>query len=303
MSAANRRRLLIISNPAARNGKGHRLNRLLDALREQGTTVDHQPTSGPGDARRIAAEAPLDAVDAVISAGGDGTLNEVVNGLVERDDTPPPVGLLPLGTANVVARECGLPLDDPAALARIIATAPATPVYVGSANGHAFLQMAGVGFDARVVENVNLGLKRRVGPLAYVVQSLAEAFRHRPTTYRVDVDGQTFEAASVVVANGRHYGGPYVCAREARLTKPTLFACLLAGNRRWDVIRYGWGLLSGRLPKFHDVKIVEGRQFTVESRQAEESHGPVQADGEILARLPLRVSLLDRTLPVLAAPA
>ena len=195
------------------------------------------------------------------------------------------------------------PLDDAAAVARIIATAQPTPIYVGTANGHAFLQMASVGFDARVVEHVNLRLKRRIGPLAYVLQSLAEALHNRPATYDVEVDGRAFQAATVVLANGRHYGGPYTCASEARLTKPTLLACLFSGNRRRDVIRYGWGLLSGRLPKFHDVRIVEGRQFKVASRRREDANGPVQADGEILARLPLQVSLLERTLPVLAAPA
>ena len=108
-SAILRRRLLVISNPAARDGKGHRLNRSLDTFRDLAITVDHRPTAARGDARRIAAETSFEGIDAIISAGGDGTLNEVINGLIERGGTPPPVGLLPLGTANVIARECGVP--------------------------------------------------------------------------------------------------------------------------------------------------------------------------------------------------
>ncbi len=251
----------------------------------------------------MAAELPLADVDAVVGVGGDGTLNEIIGGLLARRESPPPLGVIPLGTANVIARELGIPLNDDAAIARIIATAQPTHIHVGSANGQAFVQMAGCGFDARVVAHVSLRLKRHVGRLAYVWQTLAEAARNTPSRYAVRIDGRDHDAASVVIANGRFYGGPFVAVPNARLTAPTLFVCLLGGARRRDVLRYGWGLVSGRLSQFHDVRIVEGRHVEVESKLPADAHGVVQADGDIATALPLRVSLHDRTLPVLAAPA
>src|SRR5690606_30882041 len=125
-----------------------------------------------------------------------------------------PLGIIPMGTANVLAAELGLP-DDAAGIAHVIAAGASAPVCLGQANGRHFIQMAGIGFDAYVVSRVHPRVKRLLGKGAYVMESL-RAFRgfafHR---YRVTIDGRTYVAASAVIANGHYYGGRFTCARGA----------------------------------------------------------------------------------------
>ncbi len=290
-----RQRLLVICNPVPGGKKMRRLDRVLCCLREGGAELDLRE----GHARSIASEVDLAGIEAVVAAGGDGTLNEIVNGLLARADVPPPLGLIPVGTASVVARELAVPLNNVSDVARIILNATPTPIHLGRANGRAFVQMVGVGFDADVVEGVDLDFKRRFGRSAYVWQTLVEASRHRRRALSVETDGRRRAATSVVILNGRYYGGPYICAKNARLTEPGLHAFLLRRSGRVDNLRYGWGMLSGRLARFPDVEVIKGRHFHIESEVARTPPEPVQGDGDVIARLPLDVDLHKRTLSVL----
>jgi diacylglycerol kinase family enzyme len=199
--------------------------------------------------------------------------------------------LVPLGTANVLAAEIGL-ATSPAVVARTIAQGASERAYVGLANGRCFTAMAGVGFDAHVVANVDLGLKRRIGKGAYVLESLRQLFRFRFPRYRVTVDGRAFEAASVIVAKGHYYAGRYVCAPEARLDRPELHVCLFQRGGRWNAIRYAVALALGRLPKLPDFRIVRGSTVTIDGPPGE----PVQGDGDIIAQLPARIEIAPRPL-------
>ncbi len=245
-------------------------------------------TAARGDAKAWAREAVCSNYDAVVVAGGDGTIAEAINGLVGARDAPP-LAILPLGTANVLAVEIGLSAN-PERLADVIAAGPIRTVSLGRicdrAGRHTyFSMMAGVGFDAHVVANVNLGLKRILGKGAYVAESLRQLAAFRFPRYRVVIDDRAYEAASVIVANGRHYAGRYVCAPDATISEPTLHVCLFESGGRWAALRYMAALQAGRLAERPDYRIVPVRHVAINAPAGES----VQADGDIVAQLPVRI--------------
>jgi len=297
--SASGRRLTVVFNPTAGARRRARLTATLDLLRRAGCEIALHPTAAKGDAEAIAgALGSNGATDMLVVAGGDGTINEAVNGLLAKaNGTLPPVALVPLGTANVLAAEIGLALS-PAAVAHAITDGVPTPAYVGTANGRCFTAMAGVGFDAHVVAHVSLRLKRRLGKGAYVLESLRQLFRFGFPGYLVTVDGQTFEAASVIVAKGHYYAGRFVCAPDARIDRPELHVCLFERNGRWNALRYALALALGRLPHLPDVRIVTGRSVSITGPQGD----PVQGDGDIIATLPVQIGLASRQLPLTVPP-
>lgn len=299
-SAGAPRRLLVIHNPTAGQRGARRLCAVLEVLEQRfGVEATVRATTGRGDAEAMARTVAPGAFDAVVAAGGDGTVNEVVNGLgASSDGAPVPLGIVPLGTANVLAHELGLP-SDPEGMGAVLAVGQAQPVHLGVANGRCFAMMAGAGFDARVVERVAPRLKRLIGKGAYAVETLVQLADYRGTRYRVTVDGVTEEVASVIVAKGRFYAGRFVCAPEARLADPWLHVCLFPETGRWNAIRYIWGVVADRLPRLPDYRVVPARRIVIEAPVG----AAVQGDGDIIARLPVEITPSPWVLPVLAGPA
>ncbi len=195
---AEPRRLLEIFNPTAGGRRRRRLEAVLAALADFGCPIDLRATTRPGEAAEMARQANPAACDLVVAAGGDGTVNELINGLVgEAAAAPaacPPLAVLPLGTANVLAAELGFD-PVPAQIARAIARGPVRPVCLGRVRGNegpgrVFSLMAGAGFDARVVAGVGLRVKRLIGKGAYVLEGLHQMGRRRPPPLRVTVDAR-----------------------------------------------------------------------------------------------------------------
>lgn len=296
------RRLLVIYNPTAGGRRRQRFDAVLAALAESGCVMDLRPTSGPGDAACFARQADAAAHDLVVAAGGDGTINEVINGLVAAEGRArPPLAVLPLGTANVLAAELGLDLV-PAHIARTIAEGAVAPVFLGrvrSGEGpaRAFSLMAGAGLDARVVAAVDLRVKRRLGKAAYVLEGLRQMARSKPPLLRVTVDGMVFEAAQVVVSKGRFYGGRYLLAPRASLAEPLLHVCLFQYGGTLDILRYALALQRGELQQARGFCIVTGRDIRIEG----DPGAPLQADGDIIARLPVSIDLLAQALGMVRA--
>ena len=289
-----RNRVLIIFNPTAGAGGRRRLAQVLEALRAAGATVSVQETLRAGDATAFAGAAPAAGFQVVVAAGGDGTANEVASGLV---GSALPMALLPLGTANVLAAEIGL-ARDAATIAAAILRGPVRPVHLGLANGRHFLVMAGVGFDAHVVAEMDLRWKRALGKLAYVLQSLLLLWRYRFPAFEVQIDGVSHRAYSVVVAKAHYYGGRHVCAPEARLQDARFQVCLFLDRGPLAVLRYGLRLLTGSLPRAPGIELVFGSEIAVSGPPGD----PVQGDGDSIGQLPLRIALEPRLL-LLVGPA
>lgn len=270
--------ILAILNPAAGRRRHDGFAAVIAGLRASGAEVALCVTRGPGDAERHAGRAASLGCTMVLAAGGDGTVNEVLNGLVE---TPLPLAVYPLGTTNVLAREIGASAD-PGRFLRLLRTRPPQPAWLGEISGRRFALMASVGFDASVVDKVNAALKRRIGKGAYLAAAARQLLRHSPGAYCVTIDGKVHRAAAAIVAKGRYYAGSFTVAPLARVTEPGFQVCLLGGGTRKDVLRYAAALACGRLSRLPDVQIIGGREIEITGVEGE----PVQCDGDIVARLP-----------------
>jgi diacylglycerol kinase (ATP) len=275
------RRLLVIYNPTA----GRRARRRFDKWRQclsLDASVTVYETTAQGDAEALARAADPARYDAVAVAGGDGTINEAVNGLSESSL---PLAIFPLGTANVLAAELGLPKDI-VKLAQIAAFAEAHSVWPGEAvKGNSvwrFLIMAGVGFDADVVEHVDLELKRRIGRLAYGASILGRLYDYQPRRYRALVDGEPIEAASLVVAKGHYYGGRFVLAPAARLSEPMFQVVPFPQSSRRAACGYLAAMVLGKAPPALPARQVE---------LLEPVGGAVQIDGDVRLRLPVALRI------------
>jgi len=286
-------RLLVIYNPVAGQRHGPRMRATFRALERFGASLSVIETNGRGDAERAALGANAADADIVIAAGGDGTINEVVNGLMAAPGPVPALGLIPLGTANVLAQEIGLRLASGKIASALLGGSriKAYPGQVGSegANGRYFLMMAGVGFDAEVVAHVDPALKRRTGRFAYLIEVLRQSRLYGFERCAGEIDGVPFEARWVVVCNGRHYGGPFVAAPLARLTEPGFSVCLLDGTAP-DIARYGAALALGRLKHQKDVRILPAQHIRIDNPAG----CRVQGDGDIIARLPVEIVTADK---------
>jgi YegS/Rv2252/BmrU family lipid kinase len=288
------RRLLIIFNPAAGWRRRQRLAPVLARLREHGCTLVLRETQAPGDAERLAAAVDPGAFDLVVVAGGDGTVNEAVNGLARSGL---PLAVIPLGTANVLAAEIGLGTD-PAAVARCVALGRPRPIALGAANGRRFILMAGAGFDAHVVAGVSVPMKRWLGKGAYVLSALRQLLVFTFPAYEVQTDNTVRQAASVIVANARHCGGNFVCAPAASLESDTLQVCLFERAGRLAAIGYALALITGRLPALASCRLIEARRIEIRGRPGE----PIQVDGDGIGRLDAAIEVLPNALDLVFPP-
>lgn len=286
----HRRCILIIANPAAGRAQAgkRRLSRIISALERRGCTVVIR-RAGPrnGEIERLAREAEAE-FDIIVAAGGDGTINAVANGLI---GTSRPIAILPFGTANVLAREIGLP-QRASALADLIVSGPIRPIWPGRVGERLFLTMASSGFDAETVASVAPHLKRRLGRFAFLWAILVCLLKYRAHDLTVAIDGAEYRAATVIATKGRLYAGPYQIAPEADLAEPILHAVLFCRAGRRAVLRYLAALPGGRMARRHDIMLLPARTISVLAMEAV----PVQADGEVVGSLPVHFAVADKPL-------
>jgi YegS/Rv2252/BmrU family lipid kinase len=288
--------VLIIFNPAAGAGRRRRLARALTALRALRQKVELAETRGTGDAECIAREAARRGVARVVAAGGDGTIAEVAAGLAGSACT---LGLLPLGTANVLAWELGVPLL-PERAAAVLAGGRAARLHPGLARfgdgrERLFVQMLGAGFDAAVVARLDPGLKRRIGRAAYVWQSLRELPRYPFPPIEVELDGAARRVASVIVTKGRLYAGRYRIAPAARPGAPGFQVVLFHHAGPFAAALAGAALPLGLIPRLPGVEIIPARGIHI----AANGRVPVQADGDAAGGLPVTIRDAPAPLTVL----
>ena len=284
---------LIIANPISGMGLARkRAPRLLDALRRQGIDGELLFTTGAGDARIMAGAAVPSEISCIVAVGGDGTLNEIVNGIGDKQI---PISLFPAGTGNVLAKEYHFP-HRIKNVCRLLATRKIVNLDVAVVNGRRFILFAGAGFDATVARMLCQNRHGRITMLSYIIPTLRSFFSYAFTPMQVTVDGQPAgEATSVLIANVHTYGGPFGFVRNADPADGVLDVCLMRGTRRIDFIRYVLSGLIRRNIEFADTQVVRGRNVTITAK----SDVPVQADGDYIGELPVNVELLPGRLPVI----
>ncbi|WP_051432254.1 diacylglycerol/lipid kinase family protein [Rhodovibrio salinarum] len=287
--AVRPRRLLVLHNPVAGWRRIERFRETVAQLERHGCPVAVHATTGPGDAEAIAAGA--EAADVLVVAGGDGTINEALNGLSRRPSGMLPLGVIPLGTANVLAEELGVPTD-PADVARAIAHGRIVTAHLGQAHfdgaSRNFTLMAGAGIDAQAVARVRTPVKRRFGKGAYVLAGLEAAAAYRYPTLRVQADGTWYDCAQVVVCKGHFYAGRYVLAPDVRPWLPELHVVLFERFGSVNAARYAFGMQFDRLAKMPDVRVVKATTVTIDGPTGD----PIQGDGDLLGALPVKIDLL-----------
>jgi diacylglycerol kinase (ATP) len=292
------RAVLIVNPRAGLWARSAAVRRVVDALADVGWPAEVLETAARGDATRLAAEAAASGAPAVLVAGGDGTLNEAVQGLVGTETA---VGAVPLGTVNVWVRELGLSLN-PSQAARQLATGQVRRIDLGRANGRYFLLMAGIGVDAEAVAAVDGEPKRRFGPLAFAVVGAAVALRTRGAALRVEIDGQRparrLRAAMVTVGNTRCWAGTFQITHQASAADGLADVCLFAGRTLVDKLRHVLMVLIRRHHEDPEVTYVRARHLRI----AAHPPMPVQVDGEPHGTTPVTIEIVPRSLRVLVGP-
>lgn len=292
--------IAVIFNPTA---GGSRHKRRIVKLRQQLQTYGHElrlmETTGPGDATRLSRIAINDGCDLILAVGGDGTINEVIQGMA---GSKVPLAMYPAGTTNVWCKQVGMPVN-PQKAAAIIANGPRRNVDLGLAQGRYFLLMVGIGIDAEVTQAVNLELKRKLGKLAYVVEALRLGFLFRGTTARIVLEpGSALErtvlarTSMVVVTNAERYA-VIKLAPEAQVDDGQLELLIVQGRFFWDSAMAAISVLFNLGDRFPKIK-----RFRVQ-RAKIETNPPVaiQLDGDptrSLSTKPLEISCVPAALKV-----
>ena len=285
-------RTCVIFNPTAKGDKARRFRRYLDEIASQSML---KLTTAPGDARRLATAAVGEGFETVVAAGGDGTVNEVLNGIGDAPNgfERARLGILPLGTVNVFARELSISTRlEPAWAAirqgreRLIDLPSVAYVLKHEKRSRYFAQLAGVGLDARAIELVNWELKKRIGPFAYIVAGL-NALLEPPSKITTAAGQTSYSGGLVLIGNGTLYGGPFRVFPDADLSDGLLDVCVFPRVNWFTLARCGPQLLlRGNLPK-SSIKSFRTDSLTITS----ESPTPLEVDGELIGQVPATFSI------------
>lgn len=281
-------RLLIIHNPTAGSGGREQYWSVLNRLECSGCQLSVCDTEHPRHATQLAKQAG--SFDRVVVVGGDGTVNEVINGLVELPDAPS-LAIIPLGTSNVLAAEIGMP-SRAAQIAEVIQSGQSVPITLGKVNDRLFAVMSGAGMDAHLVAGVRLDLKKRVGAAAYAMSFLKQVKDFEFPEYQLTINDQVHVVGSVIVANASRYAPFWVIAPRADLRHAALDVCHVPSPGNWGRVRTAVALFGGRLAEGRGLTIDQCEQVTISGPPGE----PVQADGEIVTRLPAEITTVRSAL-------
>ncbi len=291
-------RAALIFNPAARGmqaQRGRLLQRVLSSLGAEGINVQATPTSGPGDATRLARDAVEARCEVVVACGGDGTVNEVVGGMAGSEV---PLLVIPGGTSNVLARELGLPRDLIAGAA-LLRKGAVRRISLGRAGDRRFVLMAGIGVDAGIVAASNSRLKRYLGEGAFWLAGFQQLAQYHFSPFDLVVDGKSHRGTFALISKVKSYGGPFQLTPQANLFSNQFAICLFQSEMRWRYLYYLSQVARGKHTALPDILMLKGR--TIEATGSTKIH--VQVDGELLGTLPQTISIQDNALSLIVPRA
>lgn len=280
---------LIILNPAARGARSQRLRAQVEKL-ARGTTVC--ATTNAGEAEFLARNAVAEGYERIVAAGGDGTINEIVNGIAGQNIT---LGVLPIGTMNVFATELGLPVNDLARCWKIIQGNTTHRVDLPRANRKHFVQLAGVGLDAQAVKETSRAFKRNFGPLSYLISAVQIASRTPPVLRIESEEAVTSEGSFVLVGNGRLYGGRFPFFKQAVMDDGLLDVIVFKRLNYVDIIRYLQDVVFTPQISSPEVEYFQTKRLRVTSEEVV----PVEIDGELVGNCPVEFKIRAGGLRVL----
>lgn len=269
-------------------------------LREAGHGVEATPTRGPGSAGAIAANAIERGADLILVAGGDGTINEVINGMA---GSAIPVGLLPCGTANVLSMELGIG-NNVLRAARDVAHWTPERVALGlrsspGSEPRYFLLMCGAGLDAHIVYNISASMKNSLGKLSYWVGGFSQLGRRLPD-FQIAADGREYRASFALVSRVRNYGGDLEIAPSVSLLEDHFELVLFTGQSSFRYLQYMLGVVRGRLHRTEGVIITQARRASLSAPADRRIY--TQVDGEYAGPLPVTLEVVPGSLTLLMPP-
>ena len=281
---------VVILNPAARNEDAKYWRERVELITRD---CPIRTTTCPGEAKALAQHAVEDGYGKIVAAGGDGTVNEVVNGL---DGSDVVLGVLPIGTVNVFALELGLPSHNLELCWEVIQGENMRLVDLPSANGKYFVQLGGVGLDAQVVKETSLAFKRSFGPLSYLISAAQIAAREPPKLAIESVNAPVKEGSFVLIGNGRFYGGPFPFFKHALIDDGLFDVVVFKRLGYLEIIKYLQDVVFSS-----DIRVPEIEYFqTHRLRISSEQDVPVELDGELAGNCPVDFQIKERALRVLA---
>lgn len=270
----------VILNPAARSMQAAAREKAIRSLTPEPELI---LTSGPGQATELAEKLAREGHPIIVAAGGDGTMNEVLQGLCRVNAERVPgeahnaLGVLPVGTMNVFSLELGLPSQDIAACWRQISQANLKQVDLWMANEQYFVQLAGVGFDAEIIQETTWESKKRFGPLSYVMSAM-QVLTRTPPVLSVNVEGRPpLHGSVVLVGAGKHYGGPVSVFPKASNQDGLLDVLVFRGLGGWEFAQMLRAILVDGYEPAEDIDYVQLREFTVTATP----DAPLEVDGEL----------------------
>jgi diacylglycerol kinase (ATP) len=268
-------KLGIIFNPAARGEKARSLEQNVRSL----TEADAFLLSRSGKTAALARELAQEGYSTIVAAGGDGTVNEVVNGIAGLDVS---LGILPIGTMNILAYELGLPTTQLEQCWEIIQLGFTRSIDLAMANNQFFVQLAGVGLDALAMRETDLNMRKTIGPISYIFAAAQIIGRPAPRLEICFEERETLGGCFVLVGNGRFYGGPLAFFPDAKNDDGLLDVLVFKHQGYLDIIRYLQGVLAGNHADFADIEYRQVQSLRVISdRQV-----PVETDGEVTFHTP-----------------
>jgi len=280
----------VIYNPVAGPKVVNRIDRVRSFLSGRGLSFRVRETGAPGDAVVMAREAAIEGADAVVAVGGDGTMNEVADGLAGSATR---LAFVPHGTGNVFAREFSLPESVEGCL-DLLSSGKTISVRVAMANERRFVLLASAGFDAEVVERMHSRQKNLLGIAAYVLSGARHLLRPQPGLWLEFPGRDRVEAQAVIVARGKKYGGNVTIAPGGDISGETFQVIALLRKGRWSIAKFALDVLRGKHIGSRHVLIRESPSLFV--RCAIPS--ACQVDGEYLGPLPVRFTVTDVLLRV-----
>jgi diacylglycerol kinase (ATP) len=308
------RTAVIIYNPTSGRNRSRRLHAIENAaqiLRAAGIDAQLSPTTSVGSATELARNAVQQGCEMVVACGGDGTINEVVNGMAGAST---PLAVLPAGTANILAKELGIPWDIPAA-ARLIASGKLARIALGraqwraNANGSSgsavpteryFLCVSGAGPDGAIVHSIDTAHKLRVGIIAYWLEGLHQFFTYPFPLFRVDSPEKQLTASLIVVGRTKNYGGPFQITTGASLFDEQFEIVAYSGRSRLRVLMCLPAVWLGRLHQVKGIHVWKTSRFTCQATNGSQIFS--QLDGEPASALPIEFSIVPNAL-TLVIPA
>jgi YegS/Rv2252/BmrU family lipid kinase len=285
-------RALILLNRKARHGKTAPIL-ALERLREAGLDLIEAFAERPSRLSQIVRE-HKDRVDLVIVGGGDGTISQAADGLV---DAQLPLGILPLGTANDLARTLGIPTD-PIGAIEVILAGHQKKIDLGWVNGTHFFNVASIGLTSGLTRRLSRGSKSRWGVLAYLFAGCQVMIRSRPfaTAIRCGNETVNVRTVQVTVGNGRHYGGGMTISDTAQIDDGTLHLYSLEVEHWWQILPLMPGLWRGTLSGNKRVRTLEGGEFEI--TPVKKRPKTIVADGEVSGRTPALLRIVPRAISV-----